>query len=109
MSDSMYGSRKMSSVTRPPSGHRERRAATENRVFEATASLLRGGAGFTELAVESIARAAGIARSTFYVPFPDKSDLLIRLATRATDELFAASDDWWEHDHSGGTGPLADA
>ena len=77
-------------------------------MLEATESLLRDGRRFTELAVESIASAAGVARSTFYVQFSDKSDLLIRLAARATDELFAASDDWWEHDHSGGTGPLAE-
>src|SRR5207244_13625259 len=91
-------------ITRPASVHRERRAELDQRVLEATESLLRDGAGFTELGVERIAGAAGIARSTFYVHFVDKADLLIRLATRATDELFAASDEWWDHDHSGGAG-----
>ena len=77
-------------------------------MLEATERLLREGATFTELGVERIAGAAGIARSTFHVHFADKADLLIRLASRAIDELFAASDEWWEHDHSGGTGPLAE-
>jgi AcrR family transcriptional regulator len=77
-------------------------------VLEATEALLRGGARFTQLGVERISREAGISRSTFYVHFADKSALLIRLAERATAEIFAASDEWWEHDHSGGTGPLAE-
>ena len=98
----------MSSVTRPSSTHRERRAEASTRVLEATESLLRDGARFTELGTERIAGAAGIARSTFYMHFADKSELLVRLAGGATDELFAASDEWWDHDHSGGTGPLAD-
>jgi AcrR family transcriptional regulator len=97
----------VSSVTRARPKHRTRRAEASASVLEATESLLRDGASFTELGTERIAAAAGIARSTFYVHFEDKSDLLIRLATKATDELFAASDEWWEHDHSGGTGPLA--
>ena len=103
----MYDPGSVSSVTRPSSAHRGRRAAAATRVLEATESLLRDGNRFTELGTERIAAAADVARSTFYVHFADKGELLVRLATGATDELFAASDEWWEHDHSGGTAPLA--
>jgi TetR/AcrR family transcriptional regulator, ethionamide resistance regulator len=97
----------VSSVTRSRPKHRARRAEATARVCAATESLLRDGESFTERGTERIAEAAGIARSTFYVHFEDKGDLLIRMATDATDELFAASDEWWDHDHSGGTAPLA--
>jgi TetR/AcrR family transcriptional regulator, ethionamide resistance regulator len=96
----------MPSVTRPSSRHRQRRDEIELRVLDATEEMLRDGARFTQVGVERISRAAGIARSTFYVHFADKGDLLIRLAERATEELFAASDEWWEHDHSGGPARL---
>jgi TetR/AcrR family transcriptional regulator, ethionamide resistance regulator len=99
----------MSSVTRRRSPHRERRAEASARVLEATESLLRDGERFTELGTERIAGAAGVARSTFYVHFADKADLLVRLASGAIEELFEASDAWWEHSLADGPEPLADA
>jgi AcrR family transcriptional regulator len=99
----------MSSVTRRRSPHRERRAEASARVLEATGSLLRDGERFTELGTERIASAAGVARSTFYVHFADKSELLLRLAAEATEELFEASDAWWEHSLADGPGPLGGA
>jgi AcrR family transcriptional regulator len=77
-------------------------------VLDATESLLRDGAQFTELGTERIASAAGVARSTFYVHFADKSDLLMRLAAGAIEELFETSDEWWEHSLPDGPGALAD-
>jgi AcrR family transcriptional regulator len=67
------------STTRRPSAGNDRRAAVEARILEATERLLAGGAGFTELGVQRIAREAGVARSTFYLHFSDKTALLLRL------------------------------
>jgi len=73
----------------------------EDRVAGATARLLAEGTPFTQLGVSEIASAAGIARSTFYVHFVDKSDLLLRLAARAMDDLRDALDRWWAQRASG--------
>jgi AcrR family transcriptional regulator len=64
-------------------------------VAGATVRLLGEGTHFTQLGVSEIATAAGVARSTFYVHFTDKSDLLLRLAARAMDDLRDALDGWW--------------
>jgi AcrR family transcriptional regulator len=79
----------------------------EARVVEATERLLREGAPFTQLSLMEISNAAGIARSTFYVHFADKSDLLLRLAARAADDLRDAGDGWWRHQRSGGGASLS--
>jgi TetR/AcrR family transcriptional regulator, ethionamide resistance regulator len=83
-------------------------AEVELRVFEATERLLRDGAPFTHLALREISQAAGIARSTFYVHFADKSDLLLRLAARAGDDLRDAADGWWRRQRSGGQASLSE-
>lgn len=70
----------MPSVTRRSSTGADRRAAVEARIIDATGQLLADGASFTELGVQRIAAEAGIARSTFYLHFRDKTELLIRLA-----------------------------
>ncbi|RKR89665.1 TetR family transcriptional regulator [Micromonospora pisi] len=57
-----------------------RRASVEAQILAATERLLAGGASFTELGVQRIAAEAGVARSTFYTHFRDKSELLVRLA-----------------------------
>ncbi|MFK3981644.1 TetR/AcrR family transcriptional regulator [Micromonospora sp. NPDC050397] len=57
-----------------------RRATIENQILAATERLLAEGASFTELGVQRIAAEAGVARSTFYTHFRDKSELLVRLA-----------------------------
>ncbi len=80
----------------------------EGRVLEATERLLCEGAPFTQLGVSEISNAAGIARSTFYVHFADKSDLLLRLARRAADDLRDALDWWWTQRRSGGAVSLTD-
>jgi AcrR family transcriptional regulator len=67
------------STTRRPSAGTDRRAAVEARILEATERLLAGGASFTELGVQRLAQEAGVARSTFYLHFSDKTALLLRL------------------------------
>jgi AcrR family transcriptional regulator len=83
-------------------------AEVELRILEATERLLRDGASFTHLSLREISQAAGIARSTFYVHFADKSDLLLRLAARAGNDLRDAADGWWRQQRSGGDASLSE-
>ncbi|MEU0537487.1 TetR/AcrR family transcriptional regulator [Amycolatopsis tolypomycina] len=86
----------MPSVTRPAGSRRQnRREELERRLFAATEELVAEGDGFTELSVERLAAAAGISRSTFYVHFEDKGDLVRRLATTVLAELREVSATWW--------------
>ena len=98
----------MPSVTRKPSSGRLRREAVEQRVFDAVERLLGEGESFTSLGVQRIADEAQIARSTFYVHFPDKSALLMRLTESATGDIgdmFPRPDEW--ADGADGGGPEA--
>ncbi|MET8654473.1 MULTISPECIES: TetR/AcrR family transcriptional regulator [Nocardia] len=94
----------MSSLTRVPRASRkqsdDRRADFEQRVLRAVEELLADGTPYTEIAVQKIAVASQAARSTFYRYFPDKSQLLIRMADLATADLFAAAEQWWETEHA---------
>jgi AcrR family transcriptional regulator len=83
----------MPSITRRPQGP-DHRAAVEAEVLAATERLLVGGARFTELGVKQIADEAGIARSTFYLHFRDKTDLMVRLAGDTRQEVFEVGEDW---------------
>jgi TetR/AcrR family transcriptional regulator, ethionamide resistance regulator len=84
----------MSPTTIRPSAGADRRDAVEARVFEAVEELLAGGQSYVELSVGTIAERAGVARSTFYVHFADKTELLIRLARETTADIFAAAESW---------------
>ncbi|WP_206788431.1 TetR/AcrR family transcriptional regulator [Amycolatopsis sp. MtRt-6] len=99
----------MSSVTRPAGSKRQdRREELERRLFAATEELVAQGDGFTELSVERLAAAAGISRSTFYVHFEDKGDLVRRLAATVLAELRDVSATWWETaDHTDPAGLTA--
>ena len=81
-------------MTRRSATGRERREAVETRVFEAVERLLDQGDSYTALGVGRIADEAEIARSTFYVHFSDKTDLLLRLADETTDEVFGPMTAW---------------
>jgi AcrR family transcriptional regulator len=95
----------MPSITRRPR-EPERRAAVEAQVLAATKRLLTTGVGFTELGVQQIAAEAGVARSTFYLYFRDKSDLLLHLAGELKQGVFDLGADWRPTD---GPEPLAAA
>ena len=84
----------MPSVTRRASRSPEHRAAVIAQVTTAVERLLADGHGFTTLGVQRIADEAGIARSTFYLYFTDKSALLMQVTETATAELFASARDW---------------
>lgn len=84
----------MPSVTRRGSRSPQHREAVVGQVADAVERLLSEGHGYTTLGVQRIADEAGIARSTFYLYFPDKSALLMRVADSATGELFAVGEAW---------------
>ncbi|HUN33488.1 MAG TPA: helix-turn-helix domain-containing protein [Trebonia sp.] len=96
----------MPSITRRRAQEPGRPASAEADILAATRRLLAGSATFTELGVQQISAEAGVARSTFYVHFRDKTDLLMRLATTMTATSFDIASAWEPAD---GVRGLADA
>jgi AcrR family transcriptional regulator len=93
--------------TSSPVAHREgpataKRAQVQAAVLQATEALLAEGSTYADLNIERIAKAAGISRTAFYFYFADKRDLLMRLATDVTEQLYAQADIWFsgEGDHT---------
>ena len=89
--------------TGSPVAHREgpataKRAQVQAAVLQATETLLGEGSSYADLNVERIAKAAGISRTAFYFYFADKRDLLMRLATDVTEQLYAQADIWFSGD-----------
>jgi len=88
----------MPSVTRSrkdnPEQSAQRRDAIERSLVAATNELVAAGSSFTEISVNQLARAAGISRSTFYVYFRDKGDLVGRISQQMTAELITAMGCW---------------
>ncbi|MER7586722.1 TetR/AcrR family transcriptional regulator [Micromonospora sp. NPDC127501] len=94
----------MPSITRRRPRNPDGRAAVEARVLAATERLLKEGIRFTDLGVQRIAAEAGVARSTFYTHFRDKTELLMRLAGTMRESSFDRTGSW----EPGGPGdPLA--
>jgi AcrR family transcriptional regulator len=58
--------------------------------------LIENGATYAELSVEAIITAGGISRSTFYVYFADKGDLLVAMAQDVIGDLVATGSSWWD-------------
>ncbi|MFC0432663.1 TetR/AcrR family transcriptional regulator [Kutzneria buriramensis] len=82
----------MPSITRRRTPATGRRA--EDDILAATRRLLTGGATFTELGIQQISDEAGVARSTFYSHFRDKTELLMRLAARMVEASFSIASAW---------------
>ena len=89
-------------LSRRPDAPTEKRQAIEVAVLSAMEDLLADGATYATLSVERIARRAGISRTAFYFYFADKREVLMRLATKLSDELYAEADLWWS---GAGDGP----
>ncbi|KOV69545.1 hypothetical protein ADL00_11460 [Streptomyces sp. AS58] len=96
----------MASTTRRPSSAADRRAALEERILAVIEGLLQGGVTYTELSVEQIAQAAGISRSTFYLYFRDKVDVLLRLSGALKSESLAIASGWRPTGPDGGVDGL---
>ncbi|MBQ1022065.1 TetR/AcrR family transcriptional regulator [Micromonospora sp. D93] len=94
----------MPSITRRRPRNPDGRAAVETRVLAATERLLKEGIRFTDLGVQRIAAEAGVARSTFYTHFRDKTELLMRLAGTMRESSFDRTGGW---DPGGPGDPLA--
>ena len=87
----------MPSVTRRPAAGRDaRRDDTRARLLTVVERMLAGGESYTEISIERIVAEAGMARSTFYVYFADKGDLLRAWFAEITDELRVAAATWWQ-------------
>ncbi|PZG16342.1 TetR/AcrR family transcriptional regulator [Nonomuraea aridisoli] len=84
----------MPSITRRPPRSDEDRTAVRARLLATTQRLLTEGVGFTELGVQRIAAEAKVARSSFYVHFRDKSELLLLLATSLKQKSFDIVSRW---------------
>jgi AcrR family transcriptional regulator len=87
----------MASVTRKPHGDRAaRRGEIGRRLLIAVEELLADGESFTEVSVERLVTEAELSRSTFYVYFEDKGDLLQALTADVMTEVIDAARAWWE-------------
>lgn len=87
----------MSSVTKRQTASREdRRRELLERIRVVLLPLLEGGARYTELSVERIVQEASLSRTTFYVYFEGKGDLLVGLAEDAIQAVNDAAASWWE-------------
>jgi AcrR family transcriptional regulator len=84
----------MASITRGPARPATRRTDTEQRVLDATQRLLNSGESFTEIGVQRIVSEAGVARSSFYAHFADKTELLRALARRLSVTAHDAHEGW---------------
>ena len=91
----------MPSVTRKTQGGRaERREEIRTKLLAAVETLLADGESFTELPVERLVSLAGVSRSTFYVYFEDKGELIRAWLTDISSRLEVAAAQWWALDAS---------
>jgi TetR/AcrR family transcriptional regulator, ethionamide resistance regulator len=89
----------MASVTRRSQSSRAaRRDEIRDRLLEVVQGLLDEGESFTEISVERMVQAAGMSRSTFYVYFQDKGDLLRAWFGGIEAEIAEAVSGWWAID-----------
>src|SRR5690348_2451424 len=101
----------MASVTRKknPGSRAERRDQIRTSLLAAVEEMLEEGEGFTEISVERLVSRAEMSRSTFYVYFEDKGDLLAAWLTGIISELTAAAKGWWNLPDNAGRADLREA
>lgn len=71
---------------------RRRREATQERILAAFRGLLETGSPVAAMSVDRICQAAGVSRSTFYAHFPDKTELIARLAAEDSEPWMALAE-----------------
>jgi AcrR family transcriptional regulator len=89
----------MPSVTRRSQSSRaQRREEIRDRLLAVVERVLSEGESYTEISVERLVSDAGVSRSTFYVYFQDKGDLLRAWFTEIEAEVASAARAWWALD-----------
>ncbi|MGW4490280.1 TetR/AcrR family transcriptional regulator [Amycolatopsis sp. NPDC004368] len=88
----------MPSITRRRISGAQRSPSAEAGILDTTHRLLVDGIKFTELGVQHICAEAGVARSTFYHHFRDKTELLLRLAATMRNASFETISGWEAQD-----------
>ncbi len=76
--------------------HAQRRGMLSRHFVAVVEKLVEGGATYADLSVEAIIKAGGISRSTFYVYFNDKGDLLVAMAADVIGDLVSTGSAWWD-------------
>lgn len=71
---------------------RRRREATQEKILSAFRGLLETGSPVAAMSVDRIVEAAGVSRSTFYAHFPDKRELIARLAAEDSEPWMALAE-----------------
>lgn len=71
---------------------RRRREATQEKILAAFRELLETGSPVAAMSVDRICEAAGVSRSTFYAHFPDKTELIARLAAEDSEPWMALAE-----------------
>jgi TetR/AcrR family transcriptional regulator, ethionamide resistance regulator len=80
------------------SSRARRRDALRDQLLGAIEERVAAGEGFASLSVEQLAAEVGVSRSTFYVYFEDKGDLLRAWFAEIHVQLSAAAKRWWALD-----------
>jgi TetR/AcrR family transcriptional regulator, ethionamide resistance regulator len=79
---------------------RARRDKVRTTVLSIVERQLRAGETFADISVASLVAEAGISRTTFYVYFEDKTDLLRTWYAEITEVILDAAQHWWSLDGS---------
>ncbi|MDQ1487427.1 MAG: TetR/AcrR family transcriptional regulator, ethionamide resistance regulator [Actinomycetota bacterium] len=85
------------------------RTEISRQLLRAVEQMLDAGTTFTELTVEQLVGGAGLPRSTFYLYFQDKSDLLLALIDEVILDLEASVHAWWNFPAGGTKADLREA
>jgi AcrR family transcriptional regulator len=93
--------------TRHPRVNRAaRRVEIGDRLLASAERMLSEGEPYASITVERLARAAALTRTTFYVYFEDKAELLYAWLERIDTEIDEVSRGWWQLDGRAGRDDL---
>lgn len=75
----------------------EGRSGIHSLLVAAMEKLLAGGESFRSISVEALAREAGISRSSFYLHFKNKNELVAYSLQQVGEAITRAGGDWFAH------------